>query len=88
MNYRRSLSLIGTACIGAGAMFLADPRTGKRRRALIRDQFTSANKKIGRFIAGRSEDVKNRAHGLYCEVKSLVGNACEPTGSTRQRRRA
>ena len=79
MNYRRSLGLIGSACLGAGLMYLADPRMGKRRRSLIRDQFVSADKKMRRFITGRSEDVKNRAYGIYCEVKSLVGTPCEPT---------
>ena len=79
MNYGRTLGLIGSACIGAGVMYLADPQMGRRRRSLVVDQFTSANKKIGRFVTGRSEDVKNRAYGVYCEVKSLFGTPCETT---------
>ena len=35
MNVR---SFIAGACIGAGVMFLADPKMGKRRLSLLRDQ--------------------------------------------------
>jgi hypothetical protein len=87
MTYRRGLGLIGSACVGAGIMYLADPDRGKRRLSLVRDQIVSANKKIGRFAAGTTEDVKNRAYGLYCEAKSLFGSSCEGgPGSTRNRK--
>ncbi len=79
MNFRRALGLIGSACIGAGVMYLMDPRMGRRRRSLMKDQVVSADKKIRRFVSGRSEDVKNRAYGIYCEVRSLMGSPCEET---------
>ena len=77
MNFRRTLGLIGSACIGAGIMYLADPRMGRRRRSLLKDQFVSADKKVRRFVSGRTEDAKNRAYGIFCEVKSLVGTPRE-----------
>jgi hypothetical protein len=72
MNFRRTLGLIGSACIGAGIMYLADPRMGRRRRARIRDRFGSADKKVRRFISSQSADVKNRAYGIFCEAKKTL----------------
>ncbi len=83
MKFRGILGLIGSACIGAGIMYFTDPRMGRRRRSLVRDQAVGVDKQIRRFISGRSEDVKNRAYGVYCEVRSLMGSPCE-----RERRRA
>ena len=80
MNFRRALGLIGAAGLGAAVMYLADPRMGRRRRSLVRDQFVSTNKKVRHFIVGRAEDMKHRAYGKYCEVRSRVGIPCEPTG--------
>jgi hypothetical protein len=82
---RKGLAILGTAALGAGVMYFADPRMGKRRLALVRDQFIRAGKSTGRFVAGRSEDVKNRVYGLYCETRSLLGSRCE---SKPRRRRA
>ena len=83
MNFRRILGLVGSAAIGAGIMYLADPRMGRRRRSLIRHQVVGVDKKVRRFVSGQSEDVKNRAYGIYCEMRSLMGVPCE-----RERRRA
>jgi hypothetical protein len=84
MNNGRILRGIGTACIGAGLMYLADPDRGKRRLSLIRDQFVSAGNTIGRTIRGRGENVKNRAYGLYCEAKSLFSSRCESESKLRE----
>jgi hypothetical protein len=72
MNFRRTLGLIGSACIGAGIMYLADPRMGRRRRARFRDRFVSADKKARRFISSQSADVKNRAYGIFREAKKTL----------------
>jgi hypothetical protein len=77
MNFRRILGLVGSACVGAGIMYFADPRMGRRRRSLLKDQAVGVDKKVRRFVSGRSEDVKNRAYGVYCEVRSLIGVPCE-----------
>ena len=72
MNFRRTLGLIGSACIGAGVMYLADPRMGRRRRARVRDRVVSADKQVRRFISSRSADVKNRAYGIFCEARKTL----------------
>ena len=84
MNYGKGLTLLTGACAGAGIMYLLDPRMGKRRLSLVRDQFIKVNHKISRFVEGRTEDVKNRAYGLYCEAKSLVGSPCESDNPLRR----
>jgi hypothetical protein len=71
--------------IGAGIMYLLDPNSRGRRLAFIRDQFVSGGTKLSRFGRGRVEDLKNRAYGLYCEARSLVGSPCE-SEHTRLRR--
>jgi len=79
---RRVLGLIGSACAGAAVMYFADPQTGKRRLSLARDKAVSVSKKTARFVRGRSEDLKNRAYGLYCETMSLLGRSCESDRTT------
>src|SRR5687768_1398713 len=74
MNYRKSLVVIGAACIGAGIMYVADPKMGKRRLSLVRDQWVSANSKLRRTVNGRTQDLKNRLYGVYCETKSFFGD--------------
>ena len=73
MDYRKGIALLGTAFIGAGIMYLTDPVSGKRRLSLIRDEFVSGQRKIARTVVGRTEDVKNRLYGLYCEAKLFLG---------------
>ena len=92
MNARRNVSLLAAAAGGALAMFVFDPVNGKRRMSLIRDQIVSAGNWTGRTIRGRSEDLKNRVYGLYCETKSLFGSRCasdrglRESGTSAQRR--
>ena len=82
----RGMTFVGGAALGAGVMFLLDPSMGKRRLSLIRDQVVSAGARSSRFIRGRSEDLKNRAYGLFCETKALFGTHCGAEGSFEHRR--
>lgn len=75
MNYRKGLTLLGSASVGALIMLLADPVSGKRRRSLIRDQVTKANRRVGRAFQRKSEDAKNRLYGMYCETRSFWGKS-------------
>ena len=83
MNVR---SFIAGACIGAGVMYLADPKMGKRRLSQIRDQFVKGGKKTGRFFAGRAEDIKNGAQSLLCATQSLFGMRREREGIGKEAR--
>jgi hypothetical protein len=84
---RKGLALLGTAALGAGVMFFADPKMGKRRLSMVGGQFVKAGKKTGRFFAGTTKGVKNRVYGLYCDTRSLLGNRCESSTENPRNRR-
>jgi hypothetical protein len=57
---------------GLALMYFFDPGEGRRRRALLRDQFTKWMR-IGRETAtGRAKDVRNRTAGLAHEAHKAV----------------
>lgn len=59
--------------VGAGLMYLFDPRQGRRRRALVRDQITHARKELEDELEGRARDLSNRARGQAAErVKRVI----------------
>ena len=65
--------MIMAALAGAGAMFLLDPRAGRRRRALLRDKAVRyQNEAAGIMddLGNRTEDLKNRTGGMVAETKS------------------
>ena len=66
------LAALGGLGAGAALMYLLDPDRGNRRRALIRDKAFSINKRTRRMIAGKAEDLGNRAKGLIHEAKSTL----------------
>jgi uncharacterized membrane protein len=57
--------------LGAGAMYLLDPVLGRRRRALLRDQLTSATCQADNYLGATWTDVRNRAQGLASEATAL-----------------
>lgn len=50
--------------IGAIAMYYLDPASGKRRRALLRDQVAHAKHRVEDYAQGKAKDLRNRAQGL------------------------
>src|SRR5262245_33138314 len=69
MRGNLGLSVLGAA-IGASAVFLLDPQTGKRRRALLRDKLGSISRQTASVIDKTSRDLRNRAHGTVVSIKS------------------
>jgi hypothetical protein len=55
--------------IGAIAMYYLDPISGKRRRALLRDQVVHAKHRVGDYAEGKTKDLRNRAQGLVARSK-------------------
>ena len=64
----RSGFLLG-AGIGAGVMYVFDPRQGRRRRALARDKVVSALTRSERAIGATARDMANRARGVVAETR-------------------
>jgi BON domain len=63
---------LGSALFGAAAMYLFDPDRGKRRRALVRDQFVKAVCNVRDVFDAASRDFVNRGAGLVGETRSLL----------------
>lgn len=61
------------AAAGAGAtfMYLFDPRTGTRRRALIRDRLIRWTRLAQKGMATTWRDARNRGQGLLAEARAL-----------------
>jgi BON domain-containing protein len=58
------MTTLTAALAGAALMFFLDPITGRRRRALARDQFTRGINRAGRFSRAAARDIANRATGI------------------------
>lgn len=75
-EYRdRSLSMslaagVALLCAGALGMYYMDPRSGRRRRALLRDGTTRALHESRELIDTAIADARNRAKGLYSVTAS------------------
>ena len=69
MNRTGWLLLSGVG-LGAALMYVFDPDKGNRRRALVRDQLTSAGNKAGTYAGKLSRDLSNRAQGLVAETRN------------------
>ncbi len=62
------LALIKGMGLGAGLMYFFDPEKGRRRRALVADQFTHACCSLEDFFGKATRDLGNRARGMITEV--------------------
>jgi gas vesicle protein len=59
--------------IGAALMFIADPRSGRRRRALARNQFVRASRKTRDALDATAKDVANRTTGVVAAARGQWG---------------
>jgi uncharacterized membrane protein len=60
------------AAIAAGAAYLLDPRSGGRRRALLRDQLTHRTHQMQRFVGKAGRDARHRARGTFAASRSWL----------------
>lgn len=58
--------------LGAGVMFLFDPQTGNRRRALLRDKLRRYSRKAGERASAWSEMAADHAQGLAAETRARL----------------
>jgi len=66
-----------TAIATAAAVYYLDPESGKRRRAVLRDQAASASQR-GREIAGKvGRQARQRATAIYQRSKSRAERGVE-----------
>ena len=69
---RGILTVLTGLGIGAGLMYLFDPKDGNRRRALIRDKAIKLNRQTRDAIDGTVKDLSNRAKGTVHQLRSTV----------------
>jgi len=67
------------ALAGAGLMYILDPQQGRRRRALVRDQFVHALNEIDDAIGVLSRDLGNRTRGAWSGLRLLPGQLTRKT---------
>jgi uncharacterized membrane protein len=71
---KRTFGAISAAGLGALAMYLLDPRGGRRRRSLVRDKLVKAAHDTGGAVEVTARDVMNRARGTVAEMRSWAGH--------------
>lgn len=89
-----------SAAVGAGLMYVIDPKAGRRRRALMRDQAVHMAHEAEEAVdtaGSKARHARNKAKGAVTETKGLVEDQIEkvsndkrtpqPTGSGQGRRR-
>jgi osmotically-inducible protein OsmY len=82
MMLRKSTALLTGlgAALGAGVMYLLDPGTGRRRRAVLRDKLGRYGRETGRVTAATSKDLWNRTRGAAYITRKRVQGERVPDG--------
>jgi osmotically-inducible protein OsmY len=70
-----TLSCVG---LGAGLMYMLDPRMGKRRRALVYDKACAYWRRTGNVLGKTARDVSNRTRGLAADVRTQLTGGDRP----------
>lgn len=68
----RSTAILAGAGLGAGLMYLLDPDTGRRRRALTRDRLVHATHVAGHAAGAAGRDLAHRAAGAAARIRGRV----------------
>jgi len=68
------LGLATLAAASAGAAYFLDPRSGRRRRALLRDQASRLAHEGCEFVGKAGRDARQRARGLFEESTNRFRN--------------
>jgi len=63
--------MISGAALGAAAMYLFDPNSGRRRRARLRDGCTHAAHHTSDVASRTARDLRNRSLGMIAAARSL-----------------
>ena len=72
-------SFIAGVAAGAALTFILDPSSGRRRRALVRDQFVRAGRRTRDLADATAADFSNRVRGAAAETRSVLrGERVEP----------
>ena len=70
----RTVAYFASAGIGAAGMYLLDPTSGARRRALLRDKLVRGANKSSEGVAAAARDFSNRMAGVLAESRARLGH--------------
>lgn len=59
--------------LGAALMYIFDPDNGRRRRALLRDQFVAMSNDASDAVTSKARHLRNRAQGVVAETGKAIG---------------
>src|ERR1051326_5972964 len=68
----KGLLMLGCTGLGAGVMYMLDPRLGRRRRALVRDKAQAAWRRLGQGISRTLRDARQRTYGFMAETRTQL----------------
>lgn len=71
-NQSRMTWIIGSAALGALAMYLSDPERGRNRRALAANRIRSAATRTGDVFDVASRDLGNRIQGMRAQANRML----------------
>src|SRR5262245_58341661 len=74
--------------IGGVLMYVLDPVSGARRRALIRDRFASMRRDLEEGTGTTWRDARNRLRGIGTELRTALTTRDEPPQVLEERIRA
>jgi hypothetical protein len=69
------VTVVGALALGAGIMYIMDPASGRRRRALVRDKASHYAHDATDTLSGKAHDLSNRAQGLYARGRRRLSDA-------------
>jgi hypothetical protein len=72
MIFNRHAAWMAAFGVGAALAYFFDPVSGRRRRALLRDQLVHARHEVGDYAEDKAKDLRNRAYGLVAEARGMV----------------
>lgn len=82
-----TLKFLSGLGIGAGLMYFFDPRSGTRRRKVVRDNAVRYTRDARDAIVDTSKDLSSRAQGLVTQVMRATRMTPAPS-RVKSRRRA
>ncbi len=65
------LNGVAALTAGAAAMYLLDPRMGRRRRALVRDKMLASRRDVVRYGRGQAKRAADHLRGAIEHAKSI-----------------
>lgn len=68
---KRGLNFLTGMGVGAWLMYMMDPKLGRRRRSLLRDQMVSAACQFGDYLDATWRDIRHRTQGVVAETTHL-----------------